>query len=394
MATTETRASSPSGTGSILRVLPLALACFATGTDDMVIAGILPEVAGDLSVSESAAGQLVTAFALTFGLGTPVLAVLTARWPRRAVLAAGLGAFVVLNLLAAVAPTYGSLLVLRILAGLAAALTTPAAIATAAMVAPEDRRGRYLAVVTTGTTASLVLGVPLGTWIGGSAGWRATMVFVALLGVLAMVGTFAVPRVATGPAERLGRRLAPLRTPAVLRMMAMLVVAGTGGMMTLTYLFPLLRAAGDVDYRQMTVLFTVFGVAGAFAAILGGRASDRFGPYRTLVTAELGHAILLWLMAGMAWFSGMPLLALAIAVVPLALAAWSLMPPIQTMLYTFAPGSGAEAVGLSMSGLYVGASLGGALGGVLLAQFGAYAIGLVGGTLQLIAILLLPRPGR
>ena len=392
MATTTARVASERGAGSILRVLPLAVACFAAGTDDMVIAGILPDISRDLAVSEAAAGQLVTAYALALGLGSPVLAVASARWPRRRVLAAGLGAFVALNLLTAAAPTYGSVLALRVLAGLAAALTVPAAIATAAMVAPEGKRGRYLAVVTTGTTAALVLGVPLGTWIGGTAGWRSTMLLVAALGAVAMAGMATLPAVPTGAAARLASRLAPLRNLAVLRMMALLVVAGTGGMMTLTYLFPVLRAAGDVDYRQMTMLFTLFGVAGAGAALLGGRSSDRFGPYRTLVVAEAGHGLLLWLLAAMAWLSGMPLLALAVAVVPLALAAWSLMPPIQAMLYELAPDSGAEAVGLSMSGLYVGASLGGAVGGLLLAHVGAYAIGLVGGVLQFAAILLLPRP--
>ncbi|MBC3993039.1 MFS transporter, partial [Streptomyces sp. AC563] len=135
MVDTTARAGQSSTGAPISRVLPLALATFAAGTDDMVIAGVLPDIAADLHVSEANAGQLVTAFALTYGIGTPVVAVLTARFSRRGVLLGGLGAFVALNLLASLAPSYGALLALRVLAAVAAAAITPAALAMAATMA-------------------------------------------------------------------------------------------------------------------------------------------------------------------------------------------------------------------------------------------------------------------
>ena len=270
--------SAAGGAASLLRVLPLAGASFAAGTGDMVIAGILPALAAGLRVSETAAGQLVTAYAVAYGCGTVLVAALTGGMPRRRVVTWGLAAFTVVNAAAAVVSSFGVLLVLRVLAGLAAAACTPAAVAIAAEVAPEERRGRYLALVTGGLTVALVAGVPAGTWLGGEYGWRSTMVFVALLGAVSLAGAAGVPFMPAPPSLGLRRRLAPLAVPAVARLLAATVVSGIGGMMMLTYLFPVLREAGGVGHQQMTALFTLYGVAGTAAAWLGGRGADRWGP--------------------------------------------------------------------------------------------------------------------
>ncbi|MFI2027549.1 MFS transporter [Streptomyces buecherae] len=408
MVDTTARAGQSSTGAPISRVLPLALATFAAGTDDMVIAGVLPDIAADLRVSEANAGQLVTAFALTYGIGTPVVAVLTARYSRRGVLLGGLGAFVALNLLASLAPSYGALLALRVLAAVAAAAITPAALAMAATMAPDHRRGRYLGLVIGGLTVSLVAGVPLGTWIGGGHGWRATMLFVAGLGALAWCGALAVPRAPatgadTGPggaaAEAateggagLRGRLAPLRQRPVLGVLLMIVVAASGGMMQMTYVFPVLRAAGHgICHDDVALTITLMGCAGAVAAWLGGRGADQWGPRPTVVAAELGHGAALVAVAVLAWVGDMPYAALAAAMMLVALFAWSLTPPLQMLLLSLAPGAGMEVLALQTSALFLGASLGGVLGGLLLAHGSAAAIPLAGGLLQFAGLALLPR---
>jgi MFS transporter, DHA1 family, inner membrane transport protein len=107
---TQTNTSDP-------RILLLALGMFALGTDAFVVAGVLPEIAHETRVSESLAGQVVTAFTLTYGLGAPVLAVLTSRWSHTRVLIATLGAFCLANLGSALAPTFPLLVLARMLAG-------------------------------------------------------------------------------------------------------------------------------------------------------------------------------------------------------------------------------------------------------------------------------------
>src|SRR5699024_4267214 len=171
-----------------LWLLALFTTSFAIGTDDMVVAGLLPEIADEFDTSEAVAGQLVTAFSLTYALGAPLMALATARFDRRRVLLAVHGVFITANVAACVAPTYELLLALRVVAALAAATISPLAYGLTAELAEPDRRGRYLGVVTAGLTVSLIVGVPIGTWIGGFVGWRQSFLLVAGLGFVAMLG--------------------------------------------------------------------------------------------------------------------------------------------------------------------------------------------------------------
>lgn len=399
MTATAPRSAQKSGAASILRVLPLALVTFAAGTDDMVIAGVLPDISADLGVSEPVAGQLITVYALVYALATPIVAVATARLPRHRVLAAGLIAFVVTNVLAALAPSYSILFALRIAAGLSAAAMTPAAFAIAAAIAPDHQRGRYLGLVTSGLPISLVVGVPLGTWLGGSFGWPATMLFVAVIGAVATAGLVSLPPVPGSPGESLRDRLAPLRQPAVLRIVVFLVIAGTGGMMQIAYISPTLRAAGGLGYEGVSLVFTVFGVAGFVAAWLGGYGADTWGPRRTLLAGLTVHITLLALISFAASRGGVPLPVLGLLFAIQALGSWSFTPPVQMLLLRAAPSAVAQVLSLQTTGLFLGTTCGGVLGGVLLGNIGPYAVPLVGAVLGIAAVPLLftgrrPIPAR
>ncbi|MGH3802900.1 MAG: MFS transporter, partial [Pseudonocardiaceae bacterium] len=166
----------------------LLLLTFVIGTDDFVIAGVLLEIAKDLDVSVAAAGQLVTVFSVTYAISAPVMAVLTARLPRRAVMITGMLLFAAMNVGAALAPNFSVLMVFRVLAAITASMMTPAAFSTAATLAPPEKVGRYMGTVAIGLTLSLVVGVPVGTWLGGAFGWRSTMVFIVGLALVVAAG--------------------------------------------------------------------------------------------------------------------------------------------------------------------------------------------------------------
>ncbi len=148
------------------RVFLLALGMFALGTDAYVVAGVLPEIAHETQVTESVAGQLVTAFTLTYGLGAPVLAALTSRWSSKRVLISALGAFCLANVGSALAPTFPLLVLTRILAGCCAATHTPLAYTTGTQLAPPQKRGQALALVASGFTLATVPRFP-----AGDLGW-------------------------------------------------------------------------------------------------------------------------------------------------------------------------------------------------------------------------------
>src|SRR6266851_535472 len=187
------------------RLIVLALGTFAIGTDSFVVAGILPDVARSLGIGIGAAGQLITVYAAAYAVLTPIMAALTARWPRRRVLLCGLVVFVFGNLATALSPGLALVLASRAVAGLGAAMFTPAASASAAALVPPERRGRALAMVIAGLSAATALGAPTGTVIGTLGSWRLTMWFVAALGALAALGVAALlPRI-PGPPPR-GRR--------------------------------------------------------------------------------------------------------------------------------------------------------------------------------------------
>lgn len=158
-----------------MSVFWLALAAFAIGTEGFVIAGLLPGIAADLQISVSAAGQLVTAYALTYAVGSPILAVTLNNVDRRTVLALALSTFIAGNLVAMMTSGYMLLLASRMLMALGAGLCMPTALGVSVAVASPERRGRAVALVTSGITVATVVGVPLGNFVGSLFGWRATL---------------------------------------------------------------------------------------------------------------------------------------------------------------------------------------------------------------------------
>ncbi|MER6583895.1 MFS transporter, partial [Nonomuraea sp. NPDC001023] len=192
------------------RLLPLALATFAVGTDSYVIAGLLPAIAADLRVSTPAAGQLVTVFALVMALSAPIMGALTGGLDRRTALLVALGVFVAGNAVTALGTGYEVVMIARVVTAVGAGMINSAASSAAGAIAPAERRGRALAFVLGGLTAATALGLPLGTLIG-RADWHVTLWAVAGVGLVAALGIAAgLPRVRL-PAASLGERLRPLK---------------------------------------------------------------------------------------------------------------------------------------------------------------------------------------
>lgn len=367
----------PPSSAPPLWLIALTAAAFATGTDDMVIAGLLPSLSSDLGVTEATAGQLVTAYALVFGLGAPVLAVLTARrWPERLLRVATL-LFALANAAMALAPTFAALLVLRMFAAALAAVIVPTALALVAERAPARRRGSWLSIVTSGITLSLIIGVPLGTWIGGVLHWRATMLFVMVLALLAAAGMLRLPGAGEAQGLTLRERLAPLTRPVVLAVTGSMIVAGSGGMMGYIYIAPLVQRLTGGGAEQLAALILVYGAAGFTGVLLGGRGTDALGPGRILgIGFGVSTAMLLMLsvLAGASAPGGAPFPVLIPVTILWAAGLWSFSPPMQSWLLARTRGAEAAVLALSTCGMYLGFALGGAAGGVVLARWGAAAI--------------------
>src|SRR6185436_8827562 len=342
----------------------LALAAIAIGTEAFVIAGLLPIVSADLQISVAATGQLVTAYALAYALGSPILAVAFNNFDRRDVLTLALSGFIAANLLAVAATSFPLLLASRVLMAMGAALCTPTAIGVAVALASPERRGRAVALVTSGITVATVIGVPLGTMVGNQFGWRATFVMVAALGAVALAGVlYGVPRGLPNSTATLGERLAVARHPGVLWAL--------GGFTVFTYLAIPLQGLG-FNAADISLALLIFGSAAAIGNMLGGTLADRFGPLPTAAVGLAGMATALVLLS-LVLKSATPdhaRYAVLLLVFGWAIAGWAFYPAQVASIIRIDPHSSVIALSLNASALYLGFALGGAAGGVVLSILG------------------------
>ncbi|MDB5807238.1 MAG: putative arabinose efflux permease, family [Betaproteobacteria bacterium] len=343
------------------RLFWLSLGAFAVGTEGLVIAGILPGMSRDLNVSLAAIGQLVTVFSLAYALGSPLLAIATAAWPREHVLRAAMGGFAAANLLAALAPGYWWLMAARVLLALAAGLFMPTAGAYAAASVEPAQRGRAIGFVYMGMTVALVVGVPLGTWIGGALGWRATFVGVAVLALPALAG-LCLPRprqVMQAPAG-LRERLGVAARPEILRSLGVTFFWVGGAFAIFTYLAPFMHAAVGMGEASVAWVLMLWGVGAAAGNLLGGHLADSKGPRYVIVRAlAIMMAVFALLSLAAAWLA--PPLATAVILVLIAawgVAGWAFAPAQQSYLVHLAPPLAPVALSLNSSAMYLGISLG------------------------------------
>ncbi|MDQ0141241.1 MFS transporter [Cupriavidus necator] len=366
------------------RLLILALGMFAMGTDNFVVAGILPSVAASLHTSVSVAGLMVTCYALTYAVAAPVMAAVAGGLPRKLLLVSALGIFVVGNAVSALATDVHWVLMSRALAGFGAALFSPTALGVAAALASPEKRGRALATVTAGLTGATALGSPLGTLIGGFGGWRSTLWFVTALGVAAMIGVWALlPSVPLPAAVRLRERVAPMRDLRVALTLLTSLFAFGGFLMVYTYAGVVLEPVTHGDERMLAGLFLLWGVAATVGNLLAGRLVDRFDS-RHIINAMLWIAILNF--CALPWTAAHPASAV-IALVIWGLCGWGLIVPQQHRLVQLSPPVAPLLLALNNTATYLGLAGSGVLGGLVLRSTGGQYLSLFAAAMIALAFI-------
>jgi predicted MFS family arabinose efflux permease len=374
-----------------MSVFWLAVAAFAIGTEGFVIAGLLPTIAADMQISVAAAGQLVTVYALTYAVGSPVLAVIFNNLDRRNVLTLALCCFIAGNLMAVAAASFPLLMASRMLMALGAGLCMPTALGVAVAIAAAERQGRAVALVISGITIATVVGVPLGSLIGSHFGWRATFALVAVLGAIALAGLlFGLPRGLPRTTATLGQRLAVARHGTVLFALATTVLWAIGGFTVFTYISVPLRNLG-FDASEISFALLVFGVAAAIGNMLGGTLSDRMGPVPTAALGLAGMAAALILQSFALKFTS-PEHARYIVLLLIfcwGISGWTFYPAQVASIIRIDPRASAIALSLNASAMYLGFAIGGAAGGLVLSGLGPTNLGWIGGSSVAAALALL-----
>ncbi|WP_369149172.1 Cmx/CmrA family chloramphenicol efflux MFS transporter [Streptomyces sp. R44] len=258
----------------------LAVAVFAMGTSEFMLAGLLPDIASDLDVTVGTAGMLTSAFAIGMIVGAPLMAGLARNWPGRSSLLGFVLVFLAAHVVGAVTFSFTVLVMTRVVAALAYAGFLAVALTTATMLVPPDKKGRALAVLLSGTTVATVAGVPGGSVLGTLLGWRAAFWAIAALCLPAAVSIVkGIPacRVQEVAADGPGLRseLAQLKRPRLLLIMLLGAMVNAATFAGFTFLAPVVTDTAGLGELWISVALVLFG-AGSFAGItVAGRLSDQ-----------------------------------------------------------------------------------------------------------------------
>ncbi|HLV54169.1 MAG TPA: Cmx/CmrA family chloramphenicol efflux MFS transporter [Actinotalea caeni] len=365
----------------------LALAVFAQGTSEFVLAGLLPALATDLGVPLGQAGGLTSAYALGMVVGAPVMAALARRLSPRWALTAFLLLFVLAHVVGAVTDAFAVLLTTRVVAAVANAGFLAVALSTVAAVVPAERRARGLAVVLAGVTLALVAGAPAGALLGGQLGWRATMWAIAAVSAPALVavavGTPTRPAGDGAPPARALDELAVLRRPRLQVTLALAVLVNSATFGTLTFLAVLATSRAGLPEALTPGLLAAFGV-GAFGGVTAaGRLGDRYG--RTAVGLGTPLLVVGWLAMVPGSTDGVAIWLLTALLGALSFGVGSVL-----IARVMAQADGAATLGGSFAtaALNVGAVAGPLLCGLALERAGAGAVPLTSAVASALAALV------
>lgn len=261
-----------------LRLLSLATATFALGTGSFIFGGQLEVLAADLRIDPGAAGQLQTAYVLSAAISGPLLAFWIGKRNPKRVLQCALAFVAILNLLCWLAPGFGSLMVLRVLLGACGAVGGPTAAAIGALLVPPERRGSALALILGGMTFAFIAGVPIGTVIGASFGWRATFFFAATLAACALaIISLTVPPVAAEPVGEAVRKGKVARGffGVIAPIVATTFLVFGAAMTSSTYSVILVRLQTGVTGAGMGAFQALAGVGSVIGLTIGARLGNR-----------------------------------------------------------------------------------------------------------------------
>lgn len=373
-----------------LALIALALSAFAIGTTEFVIVGLLPTMAQDLNVTIPSAGLLVSLYALGVAIGAPVLTALTNGWNRKHVLLSVMGLFVIGNLVAWQAPSFEALVVARILTGLAHGVFFSIGSTIATGLVPKEKGASAIAIMFTGLTVALVTGVPLGTYIGQVFGWEATFLTVAILGLLAMIGSaLLVPsNLKQAETTNISAQLKVLTHPRLLLVYAITAIGYGGTFIAFTYLAPILNEVSGFDASSVALILLVYGVSVAIGNIWGGKMADNFGPIKALTIIFAGLAVILLMLNFTAYH---PITAMVTILVWGAFA-FGNVPGLQVYVVKLAEEYTPDAVdvasGLNIAAFNVGIAFGAWGGGSIVAEYGLMNTPWVGAIVVLVALIL------
>jgi DHA1 family inner membrane transport protein len=354
---------------------------FVLGSGELLVVGVLDRIAADLHVTIPAAGTLVTSYALGLAVGGPILAALTIKVEKKTVLIGTVALFVVCNLVAVLTADYSLFLVLRFVIGALQGLFIAAAFTVAMSVVAPERMGQAIGIVVSGVAVSGALGVPMGTLVGQTLGWRGSFGAIVVGAVVTLIGTVALIPTVPPAGVGAGHQARYAFAPRVLAVLFLNFIVFSATFAALTYLVPLLQGVTGISGAMLSVFLLAYGVATAIGSVRGGKSAD-WNAGRTLIIGSVGLALsllLLSLVGSIAWL-------VVLVLIAWGLSFYSMVPSLQVRVITLAGPGGQLAQSLPVSAANVGIAFGAFAGGIAIDNYSASATVITGLVFALVTI--------
>ncbi|TCC07413.1 Cmx/CmrA family chloramphenicol efflux MFS transporter [Kribbella soli] len=353
-----------------IAVYVLGLSIFAQGTSELMLAGLLPELATDLHVTIPQAGLLISAFAIGMLVGAPVLAVVTLTWSRRTAGLVFLAIFALTHVVGALTSSYAVLLATRIVGAFVYSGFWSIAAVTVVALVPASSRARAMSIVTGGLTIATIVGLPLGTILGQHFGWQSAFWTVAGMCVLAMGGVFAtLPADRTDPASapRLADELRVFRNARLWLAFGTTVMVTATILVVFSYLAPLLTQATGLAPGAVPGVLALYGLGSFIGITIGGRFADAL-PFHTLFISIVG---LIALSAVLALTATVPVAAIGVIAL-LGGFGFAANPALNARVFNLAGDAPRLATATNFSAFNVGITAGPWLGGLAIGAGAGY----------------------
>lgn len=363
----------------------LALAAFLIGTIEYIITGIIQMVADDLQVTTSAAGLLVTSLALSAAIGAPIVIALTINIDRRKILSWMLIIFTLSNIITSISHSFEMVLMTRVLQGISGGTAIVVAMAVATRLVEREKRGTAIGIILMGLSSSLVLGVPIGTFLSSMIGWKALFAAIGVITLIPLIVVYRrIPSMKEQEPVTLGMQLSILKDKRILLAVAVTLFY-VGGYSTLfTYLTPFLQESANLSITEISGILLLAGICSFLGSSLGGVAADKKGPTFTIFSGIILQIIMLMLLA---FVTGNLVVMVAVIMIWM-IATWSTSPAQQLYLVTLVPKSPDIALSVNTSFIQFGFALGSGLGGLVLSRTSILHLSWVSAGTVLLALLM------
>jgi DHA1 family inner membrane transport protein len=376
------RSKSPS---AFFTLLALAISAFAIGTTEFVMAGVLPELAQSLAVSIPVAGWLMTGYAAGVFISAPILTAATIRLSRKYILVGLMSLFILGNVISAIAPKYGILMMGRIIAALCHGAFFGIGAVVAADAVPPNKRAHAIALMFTGLTVANVVGVPMGTLLAQHFGWRSMFWVISSLGAISMVSIMAlVPYHKVVTQRHFLHELAMFKRPQVWRSLFVTALGFGGVFASFAYIAPIMVNVAGFAESSMVWLLLLFGISIVIGNLLGGKAADR-ALKPTLYFGLILLAIVLFTFVFTAHFKVLAVISLFL----LGVIGFIIVSPVQAQAMQHAKDAPTLASAANISSFNLGIAIGTYLAGLAIhLGFGYTSANWVGGILVVIALII------